>query len=113
MPLKSMELTKAEREEGDTLIGSKPDGPKFPFGLQLHLDDVTLKKLGIEELPPVGSEKLIIAKIRCERISEREDAEGKDRAVDAQIIEMGLAPDNESNFKSAAKALYGGDSSKV
>ena len=86
--------------------------PEFPFGTTLTLDDEVLKKLGITELPEVGSKKSIIALATCTDVSARAftDENGKKkvrRSVDLQITE--LAIEDPEDAKTAAEVIYGSE----
>ena len=57
MQLVSMQLTEAEAKEesGIAPATSESDLPRYPYGLCLDLDDEALQKLGITDMPAVGS----------------------------------------------------------
>ena len=49
-----MKISDKERKEmyvGPTAPSSMQKGPKYPWGLEIRLDDEALKKLGLDELP--------------------------------------------------------------
>ena len=58
MALTSMRLTPEERRDEAPSTVAADDGPLYPWGLTLHLDDTVLEKLGLEGLPSVGAEFL-------------------------------------------------------
>lgn len=107
MNLTNMAMTAEEAAEygGPVAVaGDAPEGPKYPYGLTLCLNDDCLAKLGITELPKVGTELLIMAKVRITgvRSSERQGGDKEDD-VDLQITDMALsAPVKEVD----AQALY-------
>lgn len=102
-----MALTPAESEkEFGTILGQ--DRPKYPHGLTVHLNEISLKKLQIEELPDVGQKKILLARVECISVSEHESIEGGvNRDVTLQITEMGLTPNDGDRLKEAASKLYG------
>jgi len=113
-PVKDMQLTADEAKEmfggPDTLAA---DSPKFPPQLLLHLDEMILKKLEIEQLPPVGQEKILLAHVVCTKVMGTDTMGGDvDRHIDIQITKMGLTPveadEGEEALGKAAKSLYGG-----
>lgn len=107
MALKSLALTPAEAK--DTYLGCAPcdagedNGPKYPWGTELNLEDDSLKKLGIEKLPEVGEVVNIMAQAKVTRVSASESQSGARRSLALQITDM--AVDNPS--QSRESKLYG------
>lgn len=101
----SMALTKSEKSERqkDTVLS---ESPEFPFGLSVHLDDDSLEKLKVKELPEVGGEFDMFATVKVTSVSEHETDEGARRSVSLQITEMALFHKGENN--SPGDKLYGG-----
>lgn len=107
MNLISMACTpKEEASEKETLLGyEEPSEPKYPYGLQLSLDEESLQKLGLEGLLQVGSVVTIVAKAKVVGASEHETQEETERSVSIQITDM--APITAQSA-SMADRLYGG-----
>ena len=65
--------------------------PDYPYGLCIHLDKDELDKLGMRQLPDVGSEFPICASVRvtCVRKSAVEGAD-EETSVDLQITAMAV-----------------------
>jgi len=104
----SMARTAKEKKANEEKYTSMPmDGPDYPYGLCLSLDDSELKKLGVDTLPEVGDELTINAVCKVTRVSaSASEKSDKQRSVELQITHMdSLAPDEEPK-KSAAKTLY-------
>lgn len=104
----SMKLTAAEAK-ADTYLGTDSadsDLPKYPYGLSLCLDDEVLAKLGITELPPVGTVMQLTALVEICSVSQYENQEGKDNSLNLQITDMELANGN-SEPKPIANRIYG------
>lgn len=83
------------------------DKPRYPWGLQLHLETEQLDALGVKDMPKVGSTLTIqcVVKVSGCREEEREGGEAS-RSVSLQIVDMGVeAPAMSSEEK--AGALYG------
>jgi hypothetical protein len=86
----------------------------YPCGLRLTLDLVELRKLGIEELPPLGSQ---IAFYVCGEVCRTSESieYGVDKCMSVQIQQMALEelPDEEAKEDAAerysknANKLYG------
>lgn len=63
---------------------------EYPYGLEISLDDESLKKLGMEGMPAIGSTSILTAKVKVTSVSESASENGKDRYVRLQITEMEL-----------------------
>lgn len=101
----SMQLSAEEAKEQTSCEPKPGDGPRYPYGLCLYLDDETLAKLGITELPAVGSILTISAQATVTSVGMSQQQDGdKEQRAELQITDMELAPPR----KSAATVLYGG-----
>ncbi|HXF44855.1 MAG TPA: hypothetical protein VNK91_01935 [Burkholderiaceae bacterium] len=105
MDLKNMQLSKAESET--MLSPSKPsDGPRYPYGLQLHLTTEVLDKLALAGLPEVGATVMVHARATVVSVSQREEQDGdKQKTCELQITDLALAPEPKDG--DLARALYG------
>lgn len=108
MKLTSMRLSQREQEAKAEPASVVADKPRYPWGLGLHLDDETLEKLGISELPKVGKTLMISARVDVTGAMEQEmEGAGKHRTAQLQITDMAIGPD-EGEGGDAAEKLYGG-----
>ena len=104
-----MKLTKADLKDRDKGMGAtvapSNDGPKYPWGLEVRLDKLSLGKLGMtKDLPDVGVLCQVTAVARITAVSERESQSGKDCDVTIQIERMTLAVEDEDEaFEKGAK----------
>jgi hypothetical protein len=109
MKLTSMKLTKSDVERQQEKY-SKPapaDAERYPYGLELHLDNQVLDKCGLDELPEVGSTMTLMATVKVTSVSSRDEVDGDKRnSVSLQITAMGLESDATDNTKKVEK-LYG------
>lgn len=81
----------------------KSDEPMYPYGLRLCLDSDVVKALGLSELPPVGKQMKMLAKVEVCSASVTDTKEyGKKMYMDLQIVEMELEKEKED----PAKKLY-------
>lgn len=88
-----MQYTKAEaKAEAEEYSKPSPDNePKYPWGLQIRLEDEELKKLGIKELPEVGAEFTLTVVAEVQSATESKMASGRtDRCVCLQITAMSI-----------------------
>jgi len=102
--MKSM-LMKPMKNMPDTVEFVK-DSPRYPWGLNIGLENEVLENLGIEKLPSVGDVVVICAKARVESVSMSENQDKtKNRRVQLQITDMEIEDDIEE--EGVAKKLYG------
>ena len=98
--LTSMKRSKPESSETEV------ETPEYPYGLSISLDDESMNKLGLGELPAVGDEMMVMAKVKVKSAGESEyEGEEKSRNVTLQITDMGLKEEE----KRAADKMYGGN----
>jgi hypothetical protein len=95
MALTDLKITKTEAksEAKKYAIAGPGDGERYSYGTRLTLDDAELKKLGIKELPAVGTVLMFEAKAKV--ISSRQSAtESSDnRSIELQITHMDFETD--------------------
>jgi hypothetical protein len=104
MAMTSMKLSKSEAKDSMPICSPDDgDGPAYPYGLCLYLDDETMKKLGITDMPDVGTRLMLHATVEVTSNSQRQTQDGKTVNMDLQITDMELAAPG----KSAADRLYG------
>lgn len=102
-----MDPPKPETAPAETLMS---DRPVYPYGLQVRLDEDSLDKLGMKELPKVGGYLILTARVCVTAVSSNEhQADGKrgkhkHRSVELQIEAMNLG--DEPKEKDAAEELY-------
>lgn len=85
--------------------------PKYPYGTSLYIDEDIMAKLGMTELPKVGSQIKISAMATVTSVSQRQEANGETcQNVELQITDMELgAPQQTKTDLERANMLYGGD----
>lgn len=118
MKLTDMAIAKSNMaEDGDEIVknvgysaaglGSEKEveGPEYPYCLKLYLGPDELAKLGMTELPQLGSLVDMMAKVKV--VGQRLDDNNK--TMEIQIVEMALGKIEQEN-KNPAEALYGGKS---
>ena len=98
----NMKLSDQSYKEQPSVVAY--DKPQYPYGLEISLDNDSLKKLGIDELPEVGSILMIKAKVIVKSTSENESLNyGENYCMCLQITDMEIGEGKSS----AAKKLYG------
>jgi hypothetical protein len=90
----SLVLDKAEAkaEVGEPC---KVEAPRYPYGTCLYLDEVALKKLGLE--CEVGDEVNIVAVGKVTGMSSREYENGKHETLDIQLTAMSIDDGDEAD----------------
>lgn len=84
---------------GDKMMNAPMEAtaPDYPYGLCIHMDKDELDKLGITELPKIGTEMMFECKVKVTRVSQSasEAANGSDEytSVDFQITDIGIEAD--------------------
>lgn len=112
MPNLALSPEEAKKEYGDCCVSPEGENlPKYPYGLSLYLDDDTLKKLGITDLPKVGTSMPATITVTVTGTSQRATQSSKEgeqmrTCVDLQITDMDIT----TPTKSAADVLYGSSS---
>ena len=108
MNLKSMKMTAEEKKSMMEPSLVEKDGPRYPYGLNIHLNDEVMQKLGLESLPKVGTKMMIMAVAVVESVSERDSqGGGKRQDMSIQITDMCLEPHKDKKGeKELAESLY-------
>ena len=106
MNLTSMKTTPAEaKEEAKEMIGDASTQPQYPYGLSISIDDEMMTKLGIKDLPAVGTEMMLMAKCEvCSTSAYDTQTNGPEINFSLQITDMAL---ESPNGPSIAERLYG------
>ncbi|NYT45135.1 hypothetical protein H0A64_09905 [Alcaligenaceae bacterium] len=84
----------SEKRSATLLAEVEADTPEYPYGLRINLDDDSLKKLGITELPEVGTTMTLQARVEVVSVSQHESDNGKHRDMSLQITDMTLEASN-------------------
>jgi hypothetical protein len=83
---------------------STEEGPRYPYGLSIHLDDDALSKLGVSDSLNVGDEVTITAKALVTSKSGYQTMVGDaESSLDLQITDMEVAAGSSTK---TTKALY-------
>lgn len=94
MKLVSLKIKPSEQQKDSPACAPcDMEKPKYPWGTTLHLDEKALAKLGIKEMPAVGTEIPISAVAKVTGTSEREYESGKHQTLDLQLTDMAFGPD--------------------
>ena len=98
----NMKMSTEEAKEQSS--PSADEGPRYPWGLQIHLDDDALSKLGTGDSLNVGDEVTITAKALVTSKSGYQTMVGDaETSVDLQITDMEVVAGSSSK---TTKTLY-------
>lgn len=107
MELKNMKMSKEQMKECCEPT-AMTDRPEYPYGLCIRLDEESIKKLGITDLPEAGQSVMIMARASVDSVSQRDTQnDGKYRDLSLQITDMSIAMEPEK--KDPAETLYSKD----
>lgn len=108
--LKSMKLTKAERKDRNMAAPSilnADEGPAYPWGLTIDLEEESIKKLGLASTPKAGETLMLEARVKVSRVAASDSVDqGETRSLSLQITDLCLEP--EAGDGSVADRLYKG-----
>lgn len=87
--MKNMKSTQPAASEVATMSPAKRE--EYPYGLRLHLCEEDLKKLGIKDMPAVGSKMKLVAMVEvCDINISESKLYGENRGMGLQITDMEL-----------------------
>lgn len=87
MDMISMARKPEEAKENDVICCGGDS--KYPYGLQISLEEDQLKALGVSEMPKAGSELTLTVKVKVTGCREDEKADGEiERCLSMQITDM-------------------------
>jgi hypothetical protein len=100
----SLALSKKEAKEASTAMSVPGNASRYPWGTRVELDTRSLEKLGLKELPKVGSYVTVTAYCCVTSVSESQQVDGdENRSVSLQIEEMSLAGAKPKSGKAVGK----------
>lgn len=97
---------KRSKQDKNTDEVTSPEESLYPWGATLHLENETLDKLGMNDMPKLGDTMMLMARVQVESVSEHEHSgdDGPRRSVSLQLTDMDLQPEKQVDM---ARALYG------
>jgi hypothetical protein len=108
MQLVNMKATPAQQKTYGGVEAPVPDAPEYPYGLALHLDQDSLKKLGVKVDPAMVKQEVgLHAKGYIKRVEKSADEQETRVFVDIQITD--LAVETGPGQPAAEDRLYGPD----
>jgi len=102
-----VDMKLSEMEKKEEAQDSVLERPNYPYGLRLHIDSETYKKLGLGECK-IG-EKLNVKGVGMVMSVSAEEVKGdeKEMSMSLQIVDLELS--KEKSEKSAESVIYGED----
>lgn len=103
----SLKMSAKEQKEYSSGAVCAPggDAPLYSYGTELCLNDELLAKLGVTELPKVGTKFAVIGIAEVIDTSARENKKGYEQSLSLQMTDMQLNVAEKSNDE-RAKKLY-------
>jgi len=89
--------------------GCCDDQEKYPWGLRLNLGDEELQKLGITDLPKVGTVIAMQCQVKVTGVRSNESQDGENRNLELQVTDCGMDMGKGVDMEKKASNLYGGE----
>jgi len=105
--LTDMKLPKRTKNSHAEVACDSPDEPRYPYGLEISLDNDAIKKLGIE-LPEAGEQFIVLGVGPVVRVSQTDNKRGKDRSLSIQLQKIEVGPVSTGDIKNAVDAVSAG-----
>ena len=103
-------MKKSEGEKKEESMPSVMDRESYPYGLKVHINEECFEKLGLGEVPKVGTKMMMLAVVEVTDIHKSE--KGDDKAyysMGLQITDMALNKKEMKEEKSTSQVLYGSE----
>lgn len=105
-PMTNMKMSAKEAKGMGGPTEAVANQPKYPYGLRISLNDETLKKMGITNLPKAGEKMKIYAAVDVAGSSANDTMDGgKSLSMELQITDLALIGEVEK--ESPEKKIYG------
>ncbi len=105
--LTDMKLPKRSKTSDCAVACDSSDDPRYPYGLEISLDNDALDKLGLE-LPEAGEQFIVLGVGPVTRVSQTDNKRGKDRSLSIQLQKIEVGPVKTGKIKSAVDAVSAG-----
>lgn len=99
----SMARTPSAIKKGMNPVSSMAS--KYPYGVSISLDNDTLKKLGITELPEMGDEYQIIGVAKVTHASSASSEAGQNTSMELTITHLNLTHEDDVEEKSESPSV--------
>lgn len=105
MEMVNLKLDAAEKKQ-ETTSFEPGKGPEYPYGTRLEIDAVMMEKLGIKELPEMGTEFHVVAmgKVVSTNSNESEGSEER-KCFCIQLVEMALEDETKESEDAIKKSV--------
>ena len=105
--LTDMRLPKRSKNT-DHEVATDTDELRFPFGLQIDLDDESLRKLNISNLPEAGAQFIVVGVGPVTQVRQTDGKRGKDRSLTIQLQKLEVGPVKTGEIKNVVDAVSAG-----
>lgn len=104
--LTDMKLPKRKKSH-EVACSDSSSEPRYPYGLEISLDNDAIKQLGIE-LPEAGEQFIVLGVGPVTRVSQTDNKRGKDRSFSIQLQKIEVGPVSTGEIKNAVDAVSAG-----
>ena len=87
-----VDMKMSKKQSTNEFAVSEDKDPRFPHGLSINLNDDSMKKLGFDELPVIGTEMIVVGVGKVTRASENRSQSGVDRDLQIQLERIEVEP---------------------
>lgn len=105
--MKSLKIEASEKKENahPSIVA---DSPQYPYGLKLHFDEMTYKKLELGEVPKVGDKFMVLAYAEvCDVHQNKYEGDQPQISMGMQIMDIELKKKEMEKQRDIASELYG------
>jgi hypothetical protein len=85
-----IDLKRTPKKKAKNATVCSYEEPEYGYGTAIRLDDEELSKLGIKDLPDVGYEGIVRAKVRVTSARQSASTTKTERSLELQILAMDL-----------------------
>lgn len=105
--LTDMKLPKRKKNSHAEVACDSPDEPRYPYGLEINLDNDALDRLGLE-LPEAGERFIVLGVGPVTQVRQSDNKRGKDRSLTIQLQKIEVGPVATGKIKNAVDAVSAG-----
>ena len=102
MALTNMARSKKDRKSNEAICS--PDDSKFPYGLSIDLNEESLEKLDLDDMPDIGTKLIVAAVGEVTSVNQHKSKSDTTQNLTIQLQRLEVGPLNKKE-KSAESAV--------